>query len=73
MLDWPEVARKFGWRLRQMRHAMRLSQEEMSFRIGMDRTYYAGIEAGLRNPSLRNLLKIAEGFGVSPSCLFEGL
>lgn len=67
------VACKFGCRLRQMRHAMGLSQEEMAFRIGMDRTYYAGIEAGLRNPSLRNLLKIAEGFEISLSRLFDGV
>jgi transcriptional regulator with XRE-family HTH domain len=40
----------------------------------MDRTYYAGIERGERNPSVRNLAKIADALEVPISELFaEGL
>lgn len=37
----------------------------------MDRTYYASVEAGKRNISLQNIQKIADGFEISLSRLFE--
>ena len=37
----------------------------------MDRTYLASVEAGKRNIALKNIYKIANGFGVSLSELFE--
>lgn len=37
----------------------------------MDRTYYASVEAGKRNISLQNIKKIADGFNVSISELFN--
>ncbi|EPV83374.1 hypothetical protein SAG0007_04980 [Streptococcus agalactiae FSL C1-487] len=39
----------------------------------MDRTYYASVESGKRNISLQNIEKIAGGFGISISQLFEEL
>ena len=39
----------------------------------MDRTYLASVEAGNRNISLRNIEKIADGFDMSISELFEGV
>ena len=62
-----------GRRIRRLRDMMGISQEKFSLRIGMDRTYFASVEAGKRNISLRNLKKIADGFGISLSELFEGL
>ena len=37
----------------------------------MDRTYYASVEAGKRNISLKNIYKIANGFNLSISELFS--
>ena len=37
----------------------------------MHRTYLAGIERGLRNPSLPNLTKIARALGVTLAGLFS--
>ena len=37
----------------------------------MDRSYYASIEAGRRNVTLINMKKLADGFGVSLSQLFD--
>jgi transcriptional regulator with XRE-family HTH domain len=38
----------------------------------MHRTYLAGIERSIRNPSLQNLVKLANALGVSIPRLFEG-
>jgi transcriptional regulator with XRE-family HTH domain len=49
---------------------MELSQEKFALSIGMDRTYYASVEAGKRNISLQNICKIAGKIGVPVSALF---
>ncbi|KLL32085.1 hypothetical protein WA05_03060 [Streptococcus agalactiae] len=46
---------------------------QFAMKIGMDRTYYASVESGKRNISLQNIEKIAGGFGISISQLFEEL
>ena len=60
----------FGNRIRELRYKTGLSQEKFALKIGMDRTYYASVESGKRNISLKNIGKIAEGLGVSLSELF---
>ncbi len=66
-----ELERRFGKRLKELRLARGLSQEELAFRVGVHRTYLGGIERGERNPSLRNLAAIAKGLGISLSELFS--
>lgn len=63
----------FGLRCRQLRHRSGLSQEKFAASIGMDRSYYASIETGLRNVTLLNMNKIACGFGISLSELLTGV
>ena len=53
-----------------LRETKSISQEKFALSIGMDRTYYASVEAGKRNISLQNIRKIADGFGLSVSALF---
>lgn len=62
-----------GERIRVLRANTGLSQEKFALKIGMDRTYFASVESGKRNVSIRNLKKIADGLGVSLSALFENL
>ena len=62
-----------GERIRSLRSNTGLSQEKFALKIGMDRTYFASVESGKRNVSIRNLKKIADGLGVSLSVLFENL
>lgn len=62
----------FGERIRTLREAARLSQEELAERAGLHRTYVGGIERGERNPTLLNLLKLARALEISPSHLVEG-
>ena len=63
----------FGKRIRELREATGLSQEKFSLKIGMDRTYYASVESGKRNISLKNIKKIADGLEITLSDLFFNL
>ena len=57
----------FGRAIRELRQVRGISQEQLGFGSGLHRTYVGGIERGERNPSLANILRIAEALGVSPS------
>ena len=50
-----------------------LARKKFALSIGMDRTYFASVEAGRRNISICNIKKIADGLGISLSELFAGL
>ncbi len=67
------IAKDLGNRIRSLRLQVGLSQEKFALKIGMDRSYFASVEAGRRNISLYNIKKIANGLGVSLSELFQGL
>ena len=65
------IKSQFGKRIQSLRKQLGLSQERFSLKIEMDRTYYASVENGKRNISLENIKKIADGFNISLSKLFE--
>jgi len=67
------ITKLLGDRIRELRNKTGLSQEKFALSIGMDRTYFASVEAGRRNIAICNLKKIADGLGVSLSELFHGL
>ena len=50
-----------------------LSQEQLADMASMDRTYVGGIERGERNPSLKNLARLASALQLSLSKLLEGV
>lgn len=60
---------KLGKKLREYRNEAELSQEKLGFMTGLDRTYISGIERGVRNPSLRNIEKLAKALKVKVSDL----
>lgn len=68
-----DITEIFGNRIRELRKKANISQEKFALQIGMDRTYYASVEAGKRNISLKNLKKIADGFGISLSDMFRDI
>jgi len=67
------VQTALGSKVRQLRTGRGWTQEVLAERATLDRSYIAGIEAGLRNPSLKSLVKVAKALGVSLSGLFEDL
>ena len=68
-----DIQKSFGLKVQQLRKEKGLSQEKFALSIDMDRTYFASVEAGKRNISIKNIQKIADGLGVSLSELFEDL
>ena len=64
------IERAFGNRIRELRQKTGLSQEKFALKISMDRTYYASVENGKRNISIKNIQKIANGLNISISDLF---
>lgn len=63
----------FAIRIKNLRIERGYSQEKFALKIGMDRTYYASVEAGKRNIALKNIKKIADGLEVSLEELFRGI
>lgn len=67
------IKERLGNRIKKLRLQTGLSQEKFALKIGMDRTYFASVEAGRRNIAIVNLEKIANGLEVSLSELFNGV
>ena len=53
------ITKKFGARLKEIRLSKNISQEELSYRAELHRTYISSIELGKRNVSLINIEKLA--------------
>ena len=54
---------KLGSQIREERKKRGLSQEQLAFDAGVDRSYIGGIERGERNVSFLTLVKIADCLG----------
>jgi transcriptional regulator with XRE-family HTH domain len=61
---------EFGSRVRELRTAKGLSQEQLGFACDLDRTYISGVERGVRNVGLLNVNAIARALGIPVSDLF---
>lgn len=60
-----------GTAIREKRHALGISQEQLAARSNLHRTYVADVERGNRNPSLESIHAIANGLGIQISELFR--
>jgi transcriptional regulator with XRE-family HTH domain len=67
------LLKKFGEIVKLKRTELKLSQEELAFRCGFDRTYISLVERGLRNTTLSNLTILAEGLDTNISSLTKTL
>jgi len=59
--------------IRAGREKLALTQEQLGFETGLDRTYISGIERGVRNPSLDVIAKIALALETTPSDLLSAM
>lgn len=60
----------FGLRLKNLRLANGLSQEQLGMLAQLDRTYISGIERGVRNVGVLNIFRIAQALKVPPTEMF---
>ena len=61
------VLRSLGESIRTRRKSLGRSQESVANSIGLDRTYFASVEAGRRNVAVINLCRISAGLDTTPS------
>ena len=64
-------AKAFGEAAREAREKLGISQEDLGFESEIDRTYISGVERGVRNPTLKTMLRISHALGVRPSVLLR--
>lgn len=66
-----QIQVRFGRAIRRVREELGISQEEAAERCGLHRTYYSGVERGIRNVSLVNIERIARGLKTTLPDLFR--
>lgn len=66
-------ARRFGENLKRARRKRGLSQEELGLAAGLDGAVISRIEAGQREPRVKNIARIAAALGVPVGRLFDGI
>jgi len=68
--DAADGAEQLGLRIQQLRRAHGWTQESLAEKAGIHPVYLAGIEGGKRNPSFKNLVRIAAALEITLSRLF---
>jgi transcriptional regulator with XRE-family HTH domain len=66
-----DINANFAEQLKRLREARGLSQEELAFRSGLDRTYISQLERGLKSPTLNTLADVARCLNVGPAELLR--
>ena len=66
-----DSSKKLGENLKKLRLKKKMSQGDISRKLGVDRAYISRIENGRMNPTLLTLEKIAEALGISSSELLK--
>ncbi len=63
--------KKLGENLKKVRQAKEMSQGDIARTLGVHRSYISGIERGIRNPTIKNIEKIADALQVKPYTLLQ--
>jgi len=66
-----EILISFGEKVRKFRKEKEMSQEDLSFKANLHRTYIGMIERAEKNITLTNIEKIANALNVEIKQLFE--
>ena len=65
------IYEKLGNNIKRLRRQKNLSQEQLALEAKLDLTTVSEIESGLRNPSIKTLLKLAKALNTTPSDLLK--
>jgi transcriptional regulator with XRE-family HTH domain len=60
-----------GKRIKSLRQAKALSQEQLAERIGISHKYLSSIERGKENPTLETFIRLADALNVETSEIFR--
>ena len=66
-----DIRKKIGTRIKELRLFLKLTQEALSFKAEVDKTYVNEVENGKRNVSVINLEKIILALNVSVQEFFD--
>ena len=65
------IEQRFGKRVRDLRMAQNIPQEELAFRCHLSKNYVSDVERGTRNITLKVIEKFADGLQISLTELFR--
>ena len=63
----------FGDTLRELRKQKKLSQEEIAYSSGLDRSFISLLETGRQQPSLITIFQLAKALGISAGQLITAV
>ncbi|PPE05816.1 helix-turn-helix domain-containing protein [Williamsoniiplasma lucivorax] len=69
--EHPNILEIIADNVKKIRHQQQISQEELSFRSGLNKNYISAIECARRNLSMQSLVKLAQGLEVKVIDLLE--
>ncbi len=67
--DQSKYLKHVGKAIRELRGRSGMSQEDLAYKTGLNRTYIGSLERGERNVSILNIRILANALGVSPGQL----
>jgi transcriptional regulator with XRE-family HTH domain len=76
MLAMPKhdpILRALGQSVAKHRRANDLTQEALAEKAALNRTYLSDIERGVRNPGIKNIVRIAKALGIKTAALMKEL
>lgn len=65
-----DIKRAVGRRIKTVRQGKELTQDQLAEQVGLSPKYISGIERGVENPTMDNLIRLAKVLGVEPYDLF---
>jgi transcriptional regulator with XRE-family HTH domain len=68
-----DIVERFAERLKQIRNTKKMTQVELSEKIGIQTTYLSDLENAKKEPCLRVIDMLATGLGVTVSYLFRDI
>jgi transcriptional regulator with XRE-family HTH domain len=70
-MDPRDLRQAFAANLRRLRHAKGISQEDLAYRAGINRSYMSKLEKGASYPGLEIIAKLATVLEVEPAELIR--
>ena len=68
-----DIRTKIGLRIKELRKAKGLSQEQLALKAEIDRTYMASVENGKRNVAIVNIEKIINALDITFQDFFSSI